>query len=292
MASRSRQRPAGLAKEAMMSPFRRVIPASLALVILLAVPASRSAAQISNDPYSPWNAMYRPFVFPNTYYNPAIPNQARLNRMAEEATEPRFGRYFDAMSGFDQDLFGRSQQLGGRGVPYHQAYRAQRAAASLGSLDESMTMINRGDTFRLDQEARQRRFFEAMRERNPRKRAEMLRELESERLQATRSASAPIGSSLPTVGRPRTVSAPSESPPEPSDPSAASPAARGAIDPFTLLRPLTPATGAAPAGSLRGFDDEAPRISIPRPRPVIPAELDNLLNRQPSDVPDPIIPRH
>jgi hypothetical protein len=119
-----------------------------------------------NDVYDPWNSMYRQFIYPTAPPNGALPNQARLGYFQGRTPYNPYAP-FDPNSPFDAG--GRPA---GRGVPYFDAFRRY---------DDEFNrnyVPNRGDSFYTDQAARERKYFEALRERDPVKRAEALKALE------------------------------------------------------------------------------------------------------------------
>lgn len=276
----------------------------LVLVVLVVLADRPAPAQVTPDPYSPWNSVYRPFVFPNTYSSPSIPNQARLPYLANEGASPYGGSYFESMNGFDANLFDGSARMGGRGVPYYQTFRSQRAAAAAEDvgLYERQYIPNANDTFYEDQAARQQRlidarkvrnpreldrarfeqgrFFQALRQRDPERRSRMLGALEAARNESTSRAAAlpPAGSSDGQGGgvRLRAPGAGSlESVPLPGSDSRMPPASG-----LNLLRPLAPVTVAPPrSDSMTGSGTtNLPRRAVaPEALYPVPPEVETLL---------------
>lgn len=186
---------------------------------------------IGVDPYDPWNAMYRPFVFPGAVPNSAIPNQSRIGIIGNGNRNSDF-----SINNPDPGL-DPARGFGGRFVPYYlRSYR--RGDGALGSTSRSAGaatgrdrsyMANRGDTFYEKQQVRDQKFFEALRERDPRRKAELMRQLNQEKRTAARpSTTSRVREPGPSAGR---RPAPSE--------AAEPPAAAPAIDPALneLLRP-------------------------------------------------------
>ena len=124
----------------------------------------------STDPYDPYNALYRPFAYPS-YGNPALPNQNRLGIIG--GGDPGSVTSIDGADG----LFGRGQgRLEGLGVP------------SVRPGGDSY-VPNAGDTFYEEQAERQKLYFEALNEKDRRKRAELLRKYRELSSKAARGAS-------------------------------------------------------------------------------------------------------
>ncbi len=262
-----------------MSARRHAIRLSGLGLAYLLLAATQATAQWTTDPYDPWNMAYRPFVYPNFYENRALPNQARLSSIARggQAT----GSYFESINGFEPDLFGGSNTTRrGRGVPYYQATRGQAAYDAAAAISPDRAYVpNRGDTFYEDQAARQQLFFEALRERNPRRRAELLGEVSAGRLEAARSASTPVTG---RSGRGRTaIGATDDDPRLDQAPPVTQDRADDGLD---LMRPLTPlerpATGRLPnrnGGRTRPGERESFRV--PTNRIAVPPEVESLIDR-------------
>lgn len=174
-------------------PARLPVPGLVLAVLLLGgIGRPTQAQSISVDPYDPWNAMYRPFVYPITPVNPAVPNASRMDALG--TGRRLYDNPIDDLSG--DGLFERSGPSS-RFQPYYRArayqpYRHPDRAAS--DVESDRTYIpNRGDTFYEGQQDRERRFFEALRQRDPRRRAAMLREIDQERRAAGRPSTTPRG---------------------------------------------------------------------------------------------------
>lgn len=247
----------------------------------------RVHAQQTPDPYSPWNSMYRPFVFPNTYYNPALPNQARMGYLAEGRTTR--SDYFDSLNGFDPGIFESRGRVSGRGVPYYRSFQSQRsAAADEADLRRERTYVpNAGDTFFQEQAARQETFFNALRERDPRRRAEMLQKVESSRLQAARAAGrAPApppgsttrgGTTIPGTGRAGLRDGEQAD----QDDSSGSGTRTRTNQGLDLLRPLSPFPAPTRPNLDSREDDRPPSrpgSSEPQLRYAVPPNIENLLD--------------
>lgn len=139
--------------------------------------ARTSPAQFISDPYDPWNAQYRAFIFPLAPINTGIGNQARSNVFSGVAPSHPYAPFNP------EDPFGRNSGTG-RFMPYYQSYRG---------LDETFGRTyraNANDTFFEKQDERQKLYFEALRETDPRKRAELLKQLDDAKLKSVRESSA------------------------------------------------------------------------------------------------------
>lgn len=140
----------------------------LALAIMISVPAS-SRGQNTTDPYNPWNWMYNPYTMPmSPSANPAIPNQARIESMGSGTRA--FDESIDGYTG-SGGLFGRGGGrfgYSGTGDPEDRVYRPNR---------------DDGDFYR-DKQDREARYFEAKKEKDPKKRAEMLKKIQIENRRA------------------------------------------------------------------------------------------------------------
>jgi hypothetical protein len=154
-------------------------PRSALLVLVVAAAASLAtgaarAQSVGVDPYDPWTFQYRASTFPGAAGLSALPNQTRLSSLPSD-TAP-----FDLDNPFSDRA--ASTRAGGRFVPYYaRNYRdPSRTAATSGlaaSGRETSYVANANDTFYKRQHDRDRQFFEALRERDPRKREQLLRKV-------------------------------------------------------------------------------------------------------------------
>lgn len=176
--------------------FRLTATLGLALVVV-AAQASLVKAQHTPDPYNivgEYNSQYEPYMYANQPNDSSlVPNQSRFDERAGYRNANRFQSYInEARDEEDDDLFGRmnSKRRSTSGKPYYQAYR--RFDEQFGrsyrpnenadsSYNESRTELNR-------------KYFEAMREKDPRKKAQMLREFNLENLRLSRSLTTSRGS--------------------------------------------------------------------------------------------------
>ena len=209
-------------------------------------------AQSSFDPYRPESAAYNAYVFPGLPNNLALPNQAReaadYNRLEQTGNLSRansFGRYLDGLEkgGPNDDPFADRRRGPAIGVPY---YRAERSA-DLDRRESATTARERDQAFFDDQGRRDRLYNQAMRERDPAKRARLLREL---------SKSSGLG---PEMVRPKTFRAPATRPLDPREARRSSSSTRAealAAEALKGTAPVVPRT----VDSTPGVDDstEAP----------------------------------
>jgi hypothetical protein len=160
----------------------------LALALLPGLGTRAGAQSIGADPYDPWNAMYRPFIYPTAPLNPGMPGQGRGEAIPGVGAASQFGQYLESIGvGTSADPFGRpggGRTSTSRFTPYWQSYRP-----SAGPYDRTY-QANPNDTFYADQQRREQEYYEASRIKDPKKRAEALRRLDQERLKALRAGSA------------------------------------------------------------------------------------------------------
>ena len=262
----------------------RAFVLSVGLLGCLMSAATESRAQfIGVDPYDPWNAMYRPFVFPNApRQGSAIPNQSRIGSMGPGNST------FGSSDPFDTSSSNAGRSFGGRFTPYYLRSHRYTEPAESGSQGYSIGrershVANADDRFFADQQNREKRFFEALRERDPKRRAELLRNINAETRAATRSSSSLRSqqrSALPESDEPAneadTIPAPGV---DPLMQGLDLPAAAGLPDPLSTGRQLPnfhpPARHAAP-----GTTGHHARTRHPYPNP-----------RPPAPVPQPYQPR-
>jgi hypothetical protein len=262
-----------------MSPSRRVPrrrllrPLGLALGALalgLAAPAA-PAQSLGPDPYQPFNAMYKPFIYPTAPPNGGIPNMGRLDLLGGAPSASRgFSDYLNSVGIGTANPFGRPGGGVSRFTPYYQSYRQYDEAFGRRSNPNSQ------DDFYRDQADRHRRYITALRERDPKKRQELLKEVESEGRQAARAADDPgrfrdyreaqapdaaaraAGAAAPAAARGPAATAPRPAPARPG--GAATPRPRtgagDALDPGPL--PLDAIRLPRPPAARRGVLPEGP----------------------------------
>jgi hypothetical protein len=121
------------------------------------------------DPYKPYNSGYEPYVYPTYPNNDGyVPNQGILQGYSGASRSNTFQDYLNDDEG---DLFGRSARRLGPGDPYYRAYR---------QFDRDYDRVHKqsdADTaYYEDQQARQEKYLDYLRERDPKKRAQLYRE--------------------------------------------------------------------------------------------------------------------
>lgn len=236
------------------SPARLV--GALALTAALFTVSGAGGQAMALDPYDPWNAMYRPFVFPTAPPNGALPNQGRLDVIGGAAT---YGRYLDSLGAAGAgDPFGRTGSPGSRYTPYYQNYRRY------GQSDRSY-QPNQGDTFYQDQEKRQQSITDARLIRDPRRRAAEIKRLQSEAARAARRGDAVRGgtpSTLPHTAQPAAPAAANE--------AATSEAPRGILDDNPVARDLILPELRDTSRPSRVVQRRRPGVSTARPSGELP----------------------
>lgn len=231
----------------------------------LLVAPSIASAQFISDPYDPWNFANRSSIYPTAPINSAMPNQARYGYLGGVSPYQPYAPFNP------DDPFGRQAGTNGRFVPYYQAFRG---------LDRDFKRVykpNANDTFFEDQEARQRAYFEALREPDPRKRAEKLKKLSEANRKAVRDSSAasvrrggaganaprPAPNAGPRQPAARTNPAGAAAPGRTAQPASTPEAselgsALGLPMPLDLLRP------SSPVPDVLGDDNEGPSRAVDR----------------------------
>lgn len=153
---------------------------------LLAGLSNLAVAQHTPDPYNivgEYNRQYVPYMYANSPISGgpgATPGRDGL-RGAND-----FQGYLDSMEEESDELSRSSYAKGGAGVPYYRANRQfdrefQRNYRPNGTADK---------TYLANQQQRNDKYFKALRETDPKKRAQLLREYNLENLRVSRSLSA------------------------------------------------------------------------------------------------------
>lgn len=234
----------------------RVVP----VVAFLAVATVGRGQSIGVDPYDPWNAMYRSFIYPTAPPNPALPNQGRLDAIGGATT---YGDFLDSVGvAGAADPFGRTGRPGGRFTPYYMNYR------QLADPDR-MYQPNAGDTFYEDQQRRQKAMADAQLIRDPKRRAAEIKRLRREAEQAARRGSAVRGG-LPPAPRPADTK-PTDA--KPAEEGAAEPEHTGLLDDNPVARDLL-------LPEIR--DTSKPSRTMRRRRPATPSAAGSAPSRSPS----------
>lgn len=176
--------------------FRLTATLGLALVVV-AAQASLVKAQHTPDPYNivgEYNSQYEPYMYANQPNDASlVPNQSRFDARAGYRNANRFQTYInESRDEEDDDLFGRvnSNRRSTSGKPYYQAYRR---------FDEQFGRSyrpneNADSSYNESRSELNRKYFEAMREKDPRKKAQLLREFNLENLRLSRSLTSNRGS--------------------------------------------------------------------------------------------------
>lgn len=268
------------------------------------------------DPYKPLNGQYDSFVFPIAPDNPALPGQARLQRESGytgASRSNRFDQFLDEPIEDEGDFSANSRaRSGGIGQPYYRAGRRPNTG-------EQAYIPNRksDEKFYRSQDQRDDLFFKAIRERDPKKRAELMQQVDRMSSRTSRSAGASTAraTAASTPARAATTTR-SATPPRNAAPARRSPAPAAATRADTPPAPSSESPGATrpnasgstipPAPSL--FPDEdrpaarrrsippAPSVTNPRaataPRSApTPSEILERSRRQGSSTSTPAAPR-
>jgi hypothetical protein len=169
--------------------------------------AGRSRAQDHTaDPYKPYNQQYEQFVYPTypTGYG-LSPNQGVLEGRSGFSGANQFQRFLEAEGDAGVE-FGQGRRRSGPGIPYYSAYRQydqeyDRVYQPNKTSDES---------YYKDRNARHEKYVAYLKERDPRKRAELYREYISDSRKVSRDLANPRG----TSARRTSASGPSTTKPE------------------------------------------------------------------------------
>lgn len=215
----------------------------------------------TTDPYDPYGQYYKPFTYPiQQNSSQSLPNQARLSEIGSGL---RGSGAFDSIDGAGEDLFGRGVgRLEGIGGP-NRYYEP-----------------NAGDTFYADQLKREQKYFEAMNQKDRRKRAALLREYREMTNKAARGAS--TKSAKKTKAKKGDVKTAEATADEPNLLRSDDETATDDATPRTRLRRpselLVPRGGASRGGLLRNPDSV---------KPSAPASPTQVLNRSLDSDPKP-----
>ena len=163
-----------------MSPIatrRMTLSLGLLLPTFLTPGSNRAFGQLYlADPYSPYSRPYLAYAYPGAGYNPSLPNATRYPQGPAAAPSPnQFNRFADDL-GFGGDLgFGRDFGMDGSSGRYRAYGRTGGSPTADASINE------RADAkFIADRERREQDLLRAMVERDPRKRDQMIREINSD----------------------------------------------------------------------------------------------------------------
>ncbi len=238
-----------------LSPSPRTVASALALLIGLAHGTLASAQGLTADPYRPYNSVYDPFVYPiypqgGGYF----PNQNRFTDRSGPAQANQFQQFLDEGGvGFDPSPSG-STRSGGAGVPYYRAHRRFNPNNRPNNSEADRL-------FREKQEERDTRYFEARRkyqeavnERNPQKRARLIKEYAAAKRLAEQAFRRPTEASAPGQRSAVGAQEPAD-PPSPRRPQDAGP------------RPSSSSVAPAPPSETALPGRARPRSSPPPSRP-------------------------
>lgn len=152
--------------------------------------AGSAHAQGSFDPYSPLLNQYNSYAFPSAPSNLALPGAARRDAdLSRGIGAPSTANQFSPESIFsERDRFSEDAPRPrgtGIGVPYTQSYR--QYDRDLGRIYSPNERVDKG--FYEGQQERYKLYLDAMREKDPKKRAQMLREVNNLTAKAGRDLS-------------------------------------------------------------------------------------------------------
>jgi hypothetical protein len=236
---------------------RLVVVASVSAASTLFA-AGRVSAQLSADPYRPYNEQYEQYVYPSYPTGVGVvPNQAVLEGRGGSARS--FQRYLEEEDEMDRASSNASVAPGRRGVgsPYYRAYR---------DYDETYRRVytpnkSADETYLANRKTRDGIYSEYLRETDPKKKAALLKEYQEYSQKALRQLNQGRGRGT----RPAAERANAPSRPRPPIPGSAPTPARGAAGGRSGEQPSPPARPSN-AEILRRSEmqDRAPR---PRPAP-------------------------
>lgn len=167
-------------------PLRRSLCATLGVLALGFAPAALPAQTLGPDPYQPFNSLYKPFVYPNAPPMGGIPNMGRLDYLGSAPSPSRsFAGYLESVGAGTPNPFGRPRGNVSRFTPYYRSYR------QFDSEFQRQVGSSTPDEFYRDQDERHRRYIEALRERDPKKREALLKQLEADNRAAIRASNDP-----------------------------------------------------------------------------------------------------
>lgn len=175
----------------------RWLPAVLALAAVgpyLAAGPRAVGQGLTPDPYNivgEYNGQYAPFMYPlQPQPGSPFPNQSRMQERAGYRNANRFQGFMDSLDGAEiQPELPALTRRPGLGTPY---YRANR---QYDSVFGRVYQPNRDadESFYSSLDDRNSTYFRALREKDPRKRAQLLRQFNLERLRSARTLSSNRG---------------------------------------------------------------------------------------------------
>lgn len=172
-------------------PVSFVPVAAVSLVTLLWVGVGpESRGQHTPDPYNivgEYNNQYEPYMYATYPTAPGIqPNQGRFEGRSGARNANSFQKFLDSESDEPNDA-GRTSapRQSGPGTPYYRAYR--RFDQEFGRTYRPNESADR--SYYNDQEKRNDKYFQALREPDPRKRSQLLRDYNLDNMRAARDLS-------------------------------------------------------------------------------------------------------
>lgn len=255
---------------------RALAPLGLAVSGLLLGGRDAGAQYSPSIPFNPWGSAYQAYVYPIVPNNLSLPNQARVyyglgsDNGAFQPYDPfadfggGLGTPFLDQGASATDIRRRlSANTGGRYIPYNSFNRLYDSEYRRQYVPNAAV----DDQYYEDRQRREEFYLQALSERDPQRRAELLRQLE----QANEAARRELGST-----RRRDVNAPAGTAPiRPASPSAR----RGSATPTPPITPARavdrPATLPARTGPTPGVTPApADRPATAPPGPAHPSLLD------------------
>jgi hypothetical protein len=245
------------------------------LMLALGIAATARAQGFGPDPFRPYGAQYDPYTYP---MGPAAPGAGGSGPVMPRSGlfgANQYQQYLDSLSGAAAD-----RAPAGVGAPYYRSaidpafeHRLGRGYRPNAEVDSS---------FEKTQQLAANKYFSYLMERDPARRAALLREYQSARREASRT----VGSRRELPGR--AASAGARNRPETGTPGEGG--AEGAA--ATPLPPALPAPRGSSAAtrpgtsSLRGGSTEPtrPRAAVPPPPPIGSYRLGDRRRRTPLDV--------
>jgi hypothetical protein len=260
---------------------------AIGLAVLAAAGLPRRAqAQHTPDPYNivgEYNVGYENYMYP-TYPNGAgyTPNQGILQGRVGVSRANQFQSYLDGILGIgggpEEVRFGTSRGGGTFAQPYYRAHRQYDEA-----FDRIYTPNAAVDQkFRAEQEERTKLYLEYLKERDPKKRAQLFRAYNQHSLRLARDADVGPARAGARTRTPASTSTPSSRPGAPSAAPTASPASS-----------LFPASPASRANMFRRSPGAASGLSRSRSTPESPPRsesAEDILERAIRPVAPPDLP--
>lgn len=216
------------------------------------------------DPYKPLNNQYDSHVFPIAPDNPALPGQARLQRQSGYTGASRSNRldqFLDEPVDGESDFtIGTRARSGGIGQPYYRAGRRPSTG------DQAYVPNRKADEkFYRSQDQRDDLFFKAIRERDPKKRAELMQQVE--RMSSRNSRTAGASTAAATPARAATSTRPATQP-RTAAPARRAPAPAAATRADTPPAPSPESPGPARANASGSTIPPAPSLFPDEDRPA------------------------